>query len=213
MCQSCSFHIHTRHRCPVIVCGGCAPANQSWHITQTQNATPETKRQPTYSQTHTNTHTEIRKPRAHIHCTLMQNSCSYIAYITLYCCHLNTGTLAVSTKSSYCNGKYAPDSEWKDLCSICSICCMFLFLFCRCLGELILWCKLKFYYILFYWEHNLTTTLIHNKAVLEISTFNLFYTLKYFEVIEMHILSLGALDLILNQLTIGLLEIQSWCCD
>lgn len=122
MCQSCSFHIHTRHRCPVIVCGGCAPANQSWHITQTQNATPETKRQPTYSQTHTNTHTEIRKPRAHIHCTLMQNSCSYIAYITLYCCHLNTGTLAVSTKSSYCNGKYAPDSEWKDLCSICSIC-------------------------------------------------------------------------------------------
>lgn len=57
-----------------------------------------------------------------IHCTLMQNSCSFIAYITLYCYHLNTGTLAVSTKSSYCNGKYAPDSEWKDLCSICSIC-------------------------------------------------------------------------------------------
>ena len=40
MCQHCYFHIPTCPKCSVIACGGCAPVNQSWNITQPQNKTP-----------------------------------------------------------------------------------------------------------------------------------------------------------------------------
>lgn len=84
MCQTWSLHFHSGHQCLLIVCVGCAPVNQSWHITQTQNSTPETKCQPTYTQTHT---FRNREHRVALDAELLQ---LHSLYITLYYCHLNT---------------------------------------------------------------------------------------------------------------------------